>query len=428
LAGTLGSVPAVASERSGFSDRVFSQDAAIQQRPPTESPQMSEQSLQFVMKISKYCNLRCTYCYEFNELGDKRRMQLESLRRMFENIRVHAVASGFDSVGFIWHGGEPFLIPIDYYRAIGRLQQEILGDVVKVSNAVQTNLTVLTDRHIDFLKGGEFFSSIGVSFDVYGDQRKDTAGRLRTDTILDNMQKLFGNNIAFGAITVLTRNTLPHTREIYRFYDEMGISHRFLAYYRSADEAQIDTQSLTYDELVEAYKVLFDEWAASDHATPVDPIDSYIDFAVRYLRGEHDDYYRKGEQDFVYLVNPDGSMWDGSIWGDAEPYDPAYKHGNLASDSFESMFNSPARSKVLADSARRIGRFCRNCPFFGACPGEFVANASPMEERLLAERGCPVRDLVSHIAQRLQEQGLSTAIGERKGRQRINNPALSVAT
>jgi sulfatase maturation enzyme AslB (radical SAM superfamily) len=34
--------------------------------------------LEFVVKLSKYCNLRCSYCYEFEDLHKKDRMNLGS--------------------------------------------------------------------------------------------------------------------------------------------------------------------------------------------------------------------------------------------------------------------------------------------------------------------------------------------------------------
>jgi hypothetical protein len=44
---------------------------------------------------------------------------------------------------------------------------------------VRVNLSVLTDRHIDFLKAKRFFNhAVGASFDVYGDQRVDGRGRM----------------------------------------------------------------------------------------------------------------------------------------------------------------------------------------------------------------------------------------------------------
>ncbi|HRD75742.1 MAG TPA: hypothetical protein PK264_07380 [Hyphomicrobiaceae bacterium] len=45
------------------------------------------QTAQIVVKISKYCNLRCTYCYEFKDLANKARMSLDKIDRMFATMR-----------------------------------------------------------------------------------------------------------------------------------------------------------------------------------------------------------------------------------------------------------------------------------------------------------------------------------------------------
>ena len=153
---------------------------------------------QFVVKVSKYCNLRCTYCYEYLELGNKERMSLAAMRLLFENVAAYANAHALSSAEFIWHGGEPFLIPIDYFSQVQAMQEDILGDKVAYTNAVQTNLTVLTAGHLSLLGKGHLFEDIGISFDVFfGDQRVDTAGKLRTDTIVANMQKLNDAGIPF---------------------------------------------------------------------------------------------------------------------------------------------------------------------------------------------------------------------------------------
>ena len=111
---------------------------------------------EIVVKISKYCNLRCSYCYEFPDLGNKERMALDSIVKMFSNIFSEVDKGQMERLRFVWHGGEPFLIPIDYYEAIAGLQREVFADKIKVVNVVQTNLTILTDRHIEFLRSGFF--------------------------------------------------------------------------------------------------------------------------------------------------------------------------------------------------------------------------------------------------------------------------------
>ena len=374
--------------------------------------------VQFVIKITKYCNLRCSYCYEFADLGNKERMSLDAIERMFRNIVANASATQLESAEFIWHGGEPFLIPLDYYEKIGALQREIFANRVEISNIVQTNLTLLTERHIKSLKTKKFFSVIGVSFDVYGDQRVDTRGRQSTQTVLANMQKLIDRDIAFGAIVVLGRNTLPHVQHIFRFFDEQRIGMRFLPFHLEAGDAsiagrQVAEHALTSTELVGGLKLIFDEWLASRNAVSVDPIDAYIDFAINYVTGQSGWSYQKSQVEAVFVVNIDGG-----VWGNHDEYDGAKKYGNLFDESFSSILNSARRRMAMDEAARRMAHFCGPCPYYGACPGHFVGDASPQQQRLLAEAGCPVREMIGYIVDKFETTGLSDVIAERAGQKR----------
>jgi uncharacterized protein len=153
-------------------------------------------SLQFVVKITKYCNLRCSYCYEYRELGNKTKMALGDLAAFFRHVASYAAEHDLTNVDFLWHGGEPFLVPIEYYSEIKTLQREAFRDLSdRVTNSAQTNLTILTDRHLAWLKEKRFIDSLGISFDVSGDQRVDTGGKVKTEVVLRNLQKLIDHEI-----------------------------------------------------------------------------------------------------------------------------------------------------------------------------------------------------------------------------------------
>lgn len=377
-------------------------------------------NLQFVVKLSKYCNLRCTYCYEYRELGNKRRMALEEIRRMFENVASHAEAEGLAYVNFIWHGGEPFLIPIEFYQEILAVQREVFADRVPAGNSIQTNLTVLTDRHVDFVKGGTMFRGIGVSFDVYGTQRVDIQGKLRTRTVLRNMQTLIDQGIGFGAIAVLSRDTLAHATEIYRFYDRLGVESRFLPFYMSSMDEQIDRHALTHEEIVGALTAIFDAWMQSERATPVDPLDEYLRYALSFLADSPKWTYDKRSDECVYVVDVDGG-----VWSVGEAYDPAYRQGNVFDEDLGRILDSPARERAIAEAEERMATHCKPCKYFGHCRGYFVGDATPEQQQLLAGGGCTVRPVLDHIVHRLQQTDLADAF--RSGREsRIENPALEV--
>src|SRR5437870_638608 len=111
-----------------------------------------------IVKASKLCNLRCTYCYETPELANRQRMAPESVEQMFTHIREFLKGwektSENHQLDFIWHGGEPFAQPISYWNAILRKQDKVFGASknVAIVNNVQSNLTLLTEDHLPLLR------------------------------------------------------------------------------------------------------------------------------------------------------------------------------------------------------------------------------------------------------------------------------------
>jgi uncharacterized protein len=328
-------------------------------------------------------------------------MQPADLRRILETIRRFLADSNIGKVTFVWHGGEPFLLPPSYYEEANRLQEEIFNGVA-LQNRVQTNLTVLTEQHMALIEGG-FFSDLGISFDVYGDQRVDTAGRSRTATVLHNMQLLIDRGISFGAIAVLARTTLPHLQNIYCFFDDLRIPLRALAFYKQADEDQARAHALTYGELLQAYQCLFNLWAASANATPVDPIESFIDGACRILSGAPVPRYTV-EDETVLLVAPDGS-----VWGEADCYDASYCYGNVRDSSVKDILASSGRMRAMSDAQERVERICTSCPYWHFCSGEFVATATQSQRRLM-EEGCVRREMLSYIVERFGREQLAQSV------------------
>jgi uncharacterized protein len=379
-------------------------------------------SPQFVLKISKYCNLRCDYCYEFPHLGDKARMNLNQIQAAFQNIKSSINELAIERVNFIWHGGEPFLVPVEVYEQINLIQKDIFGTEFEYMNSLQTNLTVLTNRHIKFLEGG-FFGDIGVSFDVYGDQRVDTKGKSSADLVRANMRKLIDHQIAFGAIAVLARDTLPYIKQTYRFFDALKVEHRILAYYRTVGSEQTERHGLDFDELVGAYKAVFHEWLASERATPVHPIKDLVRYAVQRIMGIDNDRYDPSTSERVFVVDVNGDVSNVS--------ESEFCYGNLFHSPLREIAESEVRVRSIALSQERMQRFCYQCPYFGNCPGVFVANATSIERKVLETSGCPVRAVLDHILDVFKRTDLSGFILESykadDDATAKEQPALSVA-
>ena len=359
--------------------------------------------LEFVVKLSKYCNLRCSYCYEFEDLHKKERMNLGQIQEMFRHISTYAAEHNVDVVKFIWHGGEPFLFAPRFFREIAAAQAAIFDTSVAVSNTVQTNLTVLTEDMLSFIETGKFFSGLGVSFDPYGSQRVDTRGRSRVETVTKNMQTLIDRRIPFGAITVVARDTLHAVSETFKFFDALNLSHRFLPYYRSANPEQTQAHSLTYDEILLSYICLVDLWLVSMNAPGCYPIMEYMIYAQSYIAGAAAEHFDYGQHECVFIVDVDGSTW--GVMGD---YKPEAKYGNIFEQDFSDVFASENRARQKAEINLRVTSHCGSCEYYGACPGKYVPQATAEERRLIDARGCIVKEVISHILQRYEETGLSS--------------------
>ena len=361
-------------------------------------------SIHFVVKTSKYCNLRCTYCYEYAFLDDRRRMSLDQIAAMFRTIADHASDKGIDQVGFTWHGGEPFLVPVEVYEEIGALQKQLLPNV-KVRNNVQTNMTILTDRHLEFLKNGRFFDSVGISFDVSGDKRVDKKGRVTTQTVLGHMQRLIDAGIPFGTICVLARGTVGEARNVYQFFDDLQADCRFLPFYRSTNGTGDDSETLSQDEIVGALAGIFDTWMQSENAITVRPLADLVDIAINVIQDKPRRIYDKATHEWVYVVNPNGDLW-----GISEIEDNRFLYGNVFQSSLATILSSDARSATFTHASERIDRICGPCPYLGHCSGYFIADATDGVINTIEREGCHIRSLLEHIIGRFNETGLAEGI------------------
>ena len=84
------------------------------------------------------CNMRCVYCYYLHNPASSAGgiMSLETLETF---IRSYLEASPGPVVSFVWHGGEPTLAGLDFYRDVVRLQKQFLPEGWSCWNNLLTN-------------------------------------------------------------------------------------------------------------------------------------------------------------------------------------------------------------------------------------------------------------------------------------------------
>ena len=86
----------------------------------------------FIIKVTDNCPLNCVYCYNKWNESDVRVMPREILK----DLIIKSNSLDKNVLVFTWHGGEPFLADIDFYRSVVDFQKRYIDDSKKIISVV----------------------------------------------------------------------------------------------------------------------------------------------------------------------------------------------------------------------------------------------------------------------------------------------------
>ncbi len=346
----------------------------------------NQRRLDLVVKISKLCNLRCKYCYEFKELGDKERISLDNLELLYKNVSQFVSKRDKQDnkstiVNFIWHGGEPFLCPIEYLETAFKLQSKHFNSRIRLSNSIQTNLTKLNDKLLLFLKNNKI--NLGVSFDVFGELRENINSKIMDQLVLKNMNTLKIEKIEFRCIVVLTKKNIQFHNEIYNFFKDTNTSFRILPLFDGAFEDQHNEFQITSNQIYQFLNELNILWQADGKQIDIDPLNKLEAISYNFKESlVRDNFYNKKEFPSVLIVNTNGNCQ-----GYGDPYgDERYVYGNIFNENLEVLLKSEKCQNSINNANERMAWNCVSCKYFGYCDGFFAAEA-PIDTRHKFENG-----------------------------------------
>lgn len=170
------------------------------------------------------CNLDCNYCYYLDKAeiygGREPRMSPEMLETV---IRKYIEANDVPEVQFNWHGGEPTLLGLDFYRKAVELEKKYAGDK-QVFNTIQTNGTLIDADWARFLRENDFL--VGVSIDgprdIHDRYRKDKGARPTFDKVIEGIRILNGEGVRFNTMSTVNNASRGRGLEVYQFLKSLG--------------------------------------------------------------------------------------------------------------------------------------------------------------------------------------------------------------
>lgn len=363
-------------------------------------------TMSWVVVPSKFCNLRCAYCYEWKELDQRARMSPELLRRTFLAIRQYheTMTARFGATRTVisFLGGELLTLPLPYLESMMVLQREVLGDELldsgAVHNVLQTNLYRLTDPMIDFLLRHRF--EVGVSLDVARGVRVTVSGKETEQAVLNNVQRLRARGLSPGAILVLAKHTAAPICQIYDFFVEHGFEFlRVLPLFSGPPERPAERFLTGSAELVDALCRLFVHWFEGGQRLRLEPFPEYLGNTLRRMAGlGHRLIDRREDGETVMIVNTNGDLYQL-----LDAYDPERALGNLMTQDLGAILGSErTRLSLLRDDELKA-RVCGGCAYAGHCNGWPVFE-SPRDEH--SGRCAIAHPVQAFIERYLREAGL----------------------
>ena len=333
-----------------------------------------------------HCNLACKYCYylEKNKLYPTAQRHLMSDEMLEQFTREYIEAQTMNQVLFTWHGGEPLLRSIDFYRKALSLQQKYAGGR-RIDNVIQTNGTLLTDEWCEFFAQNHWL--VGISIDgpqPYHDHyRLTAAGKPSWQKVMQGIKLLKKHGVEWNAMAVVNAYNVNHPLEFYRFFKENGCQFlqftpiverltrhedgRTLASLADKNEIPLSEASVTPEQWGYFLSAIFDEWVRKDVGKIFVEI---FDCTLANWMGVSPGicaYSKECGHAGVMEHNGDVYSCDHFVF-------PEYKLGNIRDHSLIDMLYGEQQQEFSRLKHSSLPRQCKECDMEFACHGECPKN------------------------------------------------------
>jgi len=390
--------------------------------------------------IGPICNLDCKYCFYLEKeqmYPETRGAGFRMTDAMLETyVRDYIAHQAGPEISFAWQGGEPTLMGVEFFERVVALQRRHCPGSKRITNALQTNGTLLDDAWGEFLAREKFL--VGVSIDgpreLHDRYRVDKGGRPTFDKVIEGLDLLKRYGVEFNTLTVVNRHNARHPAEVYRFLREHGSGFmQFIPLVERKGEggglAGAPDGSAEPEESVTHWSVgsrqfgdflcgVWDEWLQRDVGRVFVQL---FDVQLGLWMGLPSALCVFGET----CGNALALEHNGDLYACDHFVYPEYRIGNIAEQSLGDMVRGAAQKKFGTDKRDTLPRFCRECEYRFACNGEcpkhrflatpdgepglnylcagykrFFAHIDPVMRRMAAwvRSGRPASDLIPILA------------------------------
>jgi len=331
------------------------------------------------------CNLRCEYCYylEKRELYKEQKNNVITDGLLEKFVKEYIEAQTTPQVLFTWHGGEPLMRPISFYKRALQLQK-VYARGHQIDNCIQTNGTLITDEWCEFFKENNFL--VGVSIDgpqeFHDEYRRSAGDRPSFFKVMEGIKLLNKHGVEWNALAVVNEFNADYPLDFYHFFKEIKchyiqfspIVERIINRPDNLKLApgmqeggELADFSITPEQWGYFLCTIFDEWVQHD-------VGNYF---IQLFDATLANWV--GQPPGVCILAKEcghaGVMeFNGDIYSCDHFVYPEHKLGNLHTQTIYEIMNSPRQKEFSKMKNQFLPKQCKECEFLFACHGECPKN------------------------------------------------------
>ena len=328
----------------------------------------------FVKPGGAVCNLECRYCYY---LGKERLYPESRSFRMPDDlleayIVQHIEAAPDEIIRFSWHGGEPTVLGLDFFRKITALQGKHRPSRRTIANGLQTNGVLLDEEWGRFLAAEGF--AVGLSLDgppdMHDPYRVGKDGRPTHERAMRGYELLRKHGVPTDILCVVNAANVRFPTDVYRFFKRIGVSFvSFLPLVKPPTDIRpgAGSDSVPAEAWGDFLCAVFDEWVSGDIGRI--KVQIFEEAARTAFKQEHSLCIFRPVCGDVPVVEHNGDFYSCDHFVDAE-----HRLGNILETPLADLLESPAQRAFGQAKLKTLPRTCLNCEVRDMCNGECPKN------------------------------------------------------
>lgn len=316
-----------------------------------------------VKPVGGHCNLNCSYCY-FRQKESGKISQVTMSNETLKSFIDIVCGGQLNNAEFVWHGGEPMLAGIDFYRQVVELEAEWINKGKKIFNSIQTNGTLIDQQWLSFFAENQFV--VGISLDgpaeFHNQTRKTIGGSGSFEKVITAVRLLQEAGVLSDVICCVSSANCDYPEVIFDFFIGQGMKRlKFLQVQGRDNQGNLLPYSVTGEQYADFLLAIFKQWLKLDDPTiEIREIKSVTNLL---LGGDFRECMFAGECYKYFTVYPDGSVYG----CDSLPKVEALRFGYIT-DGLDKIESSPNFIR-FREQIEHLKKRCRLCEWFDICRG-----------------------------------------------------------